>query len=89
MRNQYAHAVSALEIPQRDNERATELEDSFMTIVSFRTKLAVYLVAVVFYYLNFVFLLGFSAAVEFLLGFSTAVEIEGIHRVLVLTSSPR
>jgi TRAP-type C4-dicarboxylate transport system permease small subunit len=74
MRDQYAHAVSALEIPQRDNERATDFEDSFRTIVSFRTKLAVYLVALVFYVLNFVFLLGVS----------TAVEIEGLPRVLVV-----
>lgn len=75
MRDRYARAVSGLEIQQRDNSRAKAVEDSFRSIVSFRTKLAVYLVAVLLYFFNFFVLIGFS----------TAVGIEGVHRVVVVS----
>jgi hypothetical protein len=75
MRERYANAVSSLELAERDNDQAAQLEARFRTIVSFRTKVVVYLVAIVLYFLNFFFLIGFS----------TAVEIEGLHRVIVVS----
>lgn len=73
MQRTYADAVAELELSQRDNKQAQEVKHTFTSLVPFRVKIYVYVVAVMASLFNLFVLFGFS----------TVVEIEGLPRAVI------